>query len=250
MKVGRNTMKLSDVTCVILNWMQSRLTLGAIRNFRKYYPDIPMIVVDNGTKDGDISLFDRVYRPNDKEKLFDNDLDKLRNAQQELNFRLIELEENIGQGCAVDYAVDEIKTPLMLLMDNDARLLKGGLLEEYLEKMEDNVFAVGIQYPSNRIHKIWVGLQFGIFRLEPIKKYNLSFAGLTFTYINKVFYLEPGYILHETLISNDVDRTRKQSWRAIPYPIIEGGMPDRIIHLKIYNNNPEQIERWDKWIDG
>jgi len=244
---------LSDITVVILNWMQSRLTLGAIRNLKKYYPSLPIIVVDNGTKDKDEELFGRVYSRNDKERLFDDDVEKLRLATKEYNFTLIELDENLGQGIAVDVGVSNVKTKLVLLMDNDARLLRGDLVEEYLEKMDENTFSVGIRYPYNSLHKLYVGLQFGLFLVAPIIKYHLSFSGFKFEYDGKTLELEPGYPLHESMCGEFyTDRTRKTKWKTIIYPRIEE-MPDRIIHLKIYEDQEDvqnQIERWNKWVDG
>lgn len=241
--------KRSDVTAVIINWMQERLTLGAIKNFRNYYPDIPLVVIDNGTKDADMEMFNRVYSRNDKERLFDPDLFKLRELRKELNYKLIELEDNVGQGSAVDEAIGNINSPLMLIMDNDARLLDGDLIDEYLNEMKDNIFAVGIDYPSNQIGQQWVGLQFGLFRLEPIKKYHLSFGGVVFPYSILTYYLEPGSIIQLSLMCRHPDRSRKVEWDRVLYPKIDL-MTDRILHLKIYNNTPEELERWNKWIDG
>ena len=243
----------SKITVVILNWMQSRLTLGAIKNFRKYYPDIPMVVVDNGSKDVDMGLFNTQYNRNDKDRLFDNNTEVLRLATKDFDFKLIELEENLGQGIAVDTAVSSVETEFMLIMDNDARLISGGLVEEYLEKMDEDTFSIGIQYPRNSMYKIYVGLQFGLFRLSPIKKYHLSFGSFKFEFNGKFFELEPGHLVHEAMCGKPfTDRTRNKEWKTIIYPMIDE-MGDRILHLKIYDSHKdvqEQIERWDKWIDG
>lgn len=161
-----NIMKFnkSDVTMITCNWNMTRLTMGAIRNFRKYYPDIKMIVVDDGSGEYNHHEFMGYYKTMNWDERWDPDIKPLEDAASEFNFKIIKLPEHIGHGAAIDYGVDECDTPLFLTFDNDIRLLDGTLLDEYLDKMNedpDNIFSVGTTWQENSIGAKWIGLWLG-----------------------------------------------------------------------------------------
>jgi len=249
----------NDITAVTYSWMQVRMTIGAVRNFRKFYPDIPMLVIDNGTLDGDMSTFGAIYGPMDQELMLDRDMDKLRKASEELNFKLIELGENLGHGSATDYAVWEAKTPLLLTMDNDIRIVKHGLIEEYLRMMNEdpeNIFAVGPTYRSTDLGKNWVGLWFSLWQLYPIKRYHLTFSNLVVSlpeeirhlFPNGAVHLEPGLIIDEALKSKYGHRTNKKEWKSVIYPLIDK-IPE-LVHLKVRDGDEEAKKKWLSLVDG
>lgn len=257
MSSGTNIILMSkfdtdSITAVTFNWMQARTTLGAVRNFRHWYPDIPLLVIDAGDEKEGMDSFDKIYGPMDIGLMLDKDIDKLRLAQTELNFRLIEVGENLSHGSLADYAVWESKTPLLLTMDNDIRLLDGRLLGEYLDKMneDDDLYAVGSVYHTDSLSSDWVGLWFSLFKLEPIKKYHLTFGSYVIKTIeNKPVFLETGAFVYHALSDKYLHRTVKRDWKAYRYPKVEA-MDDRLIHLKVRNGNYEQRKEWLKYVDG
>lgn len=240
------------------NWLQTRLTLGAIRNFRSFYPDIPLIVVDDGSPDMDMKLYGRAYPFTDK-SIFDPDIQKLRDVKEKYNFDLIELPFNIGHGASVDTALERVKTRLVLTMDHDIRIQDTTLLEEYIEKMNDDpdsIYAIGPIYTCRELGRAWVGLWFSLYQVEPIRTYQLTFnnfvvnipihvqRALNSSYI----HLEPGLFIHDTLMSEYPNRTIKKNYRCITYPLIEK-MWKQIEHLKIDVHHPKQYEKWLTMID-
>ena len=173
---------------------------------------------------------------------------KLQNNASKMNFKLVETSIHIGHGSALDYGLDHVKTPLMLTMDNDIRLQKGGLVEEYLSKMEDDVYAVGTTYTKTDIGK-WIDPWFSLYRVAPIKDLHLSFTNFIFPVPNKTFHIGTGAFLH-TMLTHDTLH-RPKIWKAVHYP--EPEKIDSLWHLKkLPDDKPGNI-RFDKWkelIDG
>lgn len=242
-----------DITAVTYNWMQQRLTLGAIVNFRRFYPDIPLIVMDAGNTDVEMESFNKIYSPTDKSLTLDKDMAKLRKRQKELNYKLIEIGENLSHGSLTDYAVWEAKTPLLLTMDNDVRLRKDGIIEEYLEKMnsDEELYAVGpTAYQGNSLNENWVGLGFSLFKLAPIKKYHLTFGSyVIYTAEEKPIYLETGGFVHHALKDKYPHRTITANYKSHLYPYVDY-MRDKFFHLKVREGNEEQKKEWLENVDG
>jgi len=241
---------LNDISVVVCNWMQTRFTLGAVRNIRKYYPDIKVIVVDDGSeleKKGD---FNTAYAREayNKEERFDNNMAELKENAVKMNFKLIEIPIHCGHGSALDYGLDYVKTPLILTMDNDIRLQKGSLVEEYLSKMENDVYAVGTTYTEPGIGK-WIDPWFSLYKVAPIRDLHLSFTNFIFPVPEKTFHIGTGAFLHTMLTYDTLHRPK--IWKAVYYP--EPEKMDRLWHLKKFPDDKSGNIRFDKWkelIDG
>jgi len=247
----------NDITCVICNWMQTRFTLGAVRSIRKYYPDMPVIVVDDGSPMELKGEFSRAYAREaySAENRLDNDMEKLRKGANELNFKLIELPKHIGHGSSLDYGLDYIKTPLMLTMDNDIRLQDGGLIEEYLDKIEDDVYAVGTTFYENDLFNdghitSWIDPHFSLYRKAPIKDLHLTFCCFTFRITNhNTLHIGTGAFIYIMLTTSDLHLPKV--WKAVHYP--EPEKIDKLWHLrKFTSNKPGDVlfDKWEELIDG
>lgn len=104
-------MPLHDhVSAAVVSYQTPDLTEAAIRSFRRFYPDVKLLMIDNGSKDESPGL--------------------LRDLAAELHFETIFLEENRYHGPAMDLAMHRLTTPLAFLLDSDTVVQKGGFLEE------------------------------------------------------------------------------------------------------------------------
>jgi len=137
---------LDDITAVTVNWLTARRTLGAIKNFKKYYPDIPLIVVDDDSKEEDRGEFFHAYNGHDvnPDLEYDPDTSKLKNIPGVTFLQLPQ--HNLhpkSHGHSVDLAIQTMKTHWMYHFHSDYRLTSGGLLEELSDGLDDSYCAVG-----------------------------------------------------------------------------------------------------------
>lgn len=227
-----------DVTIVISNWMQQRMTLGAIKNLKEYYPDVPMIVLDNGSIDNDKQYFDRLYLDT-VDLRYDPGIDKL---SLENGWEFKQIPENVGHGAIFDIGISMVKTPLALFVDNDVRIRRN-ILSELLEIFNKNpkLYAAGPAYPSNTLRKKWVGLQLSLFKVDPIINNRSSFNNVVFSFGRRTYHLEPGFVVQQILCTNYPDRTRKIVYTNKIMPEID--KIDGVMHLR----TRKDIEAW---IDG
>lgn len=237
---------MKDITCVIPQWMQTRFTRGAVANFRKYYPDIPIIVVDDGSAEEKMADFNRAYQ----REVYQKDLRFDNSPLTGLEARLIQLDKHMGHGSALDYGVEEVKTQLMLTMDNDIRLREGGLVEEYLEEMNkdpENIYAVGTTM-DNEVGE-WIDPWFSLYRVDPIKELHLTFSSMVFEGKEKTLHLGTGGFLHTMLTYDELHRPKL--WKYVAYPAPE--FIPKLHHLKRHSDQGPGHPNYDLWeelIDG
>lgn len=158
---------MNNVNVVICNWCTARRTLGAVRNIRKYYPDIHIIIGDDYSNKGE--YFGGHYSPNYGERVFDIDNSKLRNIP---NTTYFENEWHQGHGLTLDNAVKLAKKELVWFFDSDTRLTEAGQLEKMLEIMKDEKVAVVGQMEGHEGH--FPHPMNSLWRRELIEKYHLS----------------------------------------------------------------------------
>lgn len=250
---------LQDITVVICNWMQTRFTLGAVRNIRHFYPEIKIIVVDDGSteKQHTHNDFNRAYGRSAycKKERFDLDMDTLISQVKVLCFELVIIPKHVGHGSALDYGIEKVKTILALAMDNDIRLTRGGLVDEYLEKMNSdnqNIYAVGTgrKETFEPASGIWIDPWFSLYQVAPIKELHLTFSSFVFPRKNgPSFHLGTGGFLHTMLTYTTLHRPK--IWKAIYYP--EPECIKCLWHLKKFPYDKPGNQRYDMWkeyIDG
>lgn len=101
-----------DVTTVIINFQTPDLLKTAVQSFKKHYPEVPLWILDNGSKDDSPELIKR-----------------LEETLPYTNGYFIE--KNIYHGPAMDFAIRNlIETPCVFLLDSDTEVLKPGFLEQ------------------------------------------------------------------------------------------------------------------------
>lgn len=112
---------LSDVTVLVAHFQTPDLLERTVNTFRTAYPDISVIVVDNGSDQRTAELlnqFDSRARPNTS---------------------VLRLEQNYFHGPALDRAIREVvDTKYVFALDSDTETRKPGFLEAMIELLEAN----------------------------------------------------------------------------------------------------------------
>lgn len=137
---------MRDITAVIVNWLTARRTLGAIESFREFYPDVPLIIVDDASDPRHESKFFRVYRMPGRNAsvVYDPDCEKLKGLS---GVRYIQ-GPDLGihprsHGHCVDLAIEEIDTTWMFHFHSDYRLTQPGFLELLMEDIDETYCGAG-----------------------------------------------------------------------------------------------------------
>jgi len=122
------------VTAVIINFRTPDLTIRAVRTFRSFYPDIPLLLIDNGSGDGSVQALEICARDAGD------------------NTRLLVNPRNLHHGPAMDLALRELQSRFVLFVDSDCVITKGGFLETMRVSLEeeDHAYAAGKLISMNR----------------------------------------------------------------------------------------------------
>ena len=252
------TYEMKDITGIVLNWKTARMSRGAVLNLQKAYPDLKEIIIgDDGSLDeghGDYSrAYNRAAYSGDTKRDLDND--KLRDIP---GTRFIEFPNHQGHGLTIDRILKYVETPLMLTMDSDMRVVGPGLLEEYLEKYNEdpeNIYAVGTQFSDpiygrdGEMQFTWVDPFFSLWNMEPIKRYE------RFTFSNFIGPMHNHWgtaAMYNWMVQHiDEVHSDRPPYKPVIYPD-----PDRIPqlwHLRRFPDDPDDHIRsinWEKLMDG
>ena len=115
------------VTVVIINFQTPDLTSQAVRSLRRFYPEVPLLLVDNGSGDGSPRVLE--------------ELRQMEPAKTELLLNVT----NLHHGPAMDQALRLLETPYVLFLDSDCVVERGGFLKAMLDLSagEPRGYAVG-----------------------------------------------------------------------------------------------------------
>jgi glycosyltransferase involved in cell wall biosynthesis len=115
------------ITCVIINYQTPDLTKTALTSLRKFYPQVPILLIDNGSKDNSLEI-----------------LNKIADGNPDL-IKLVANEKNLHHGPAMHQATGLLEDEFILFLDSDCEVMKGGFVEEMLAtlKADSNNYAVG-----------------------------------------------------------------------------------------------------------
>ena len=133
---------MHEVTAVTVVCNTEDLFEQMYRNFRKFHPDMLLIVIDNSDKHSQCREYIAHYA---------SDITKI-----------YQISKNIGHGKGLDFAIRESKTDYVLIMDTDTVILKDPLPEMFA-LMDDDTYGVGC---ITQIAKD--GYDFGVFKHHQI----------------------------------------------------------------------------------
>lgn len=121
------TLTSDDISVVIVNYRTPDLLDRAARSFRRFYPDLEMILVDNGSHDRSIDIIDSLV-----------DLNPVKTKK-------LMLERNYFHGPAMDTAIHASTKDVLFFLDTDTETYNGGFIECMLSELnsDDNVYGVG-----------------------------------------------------------------------------------------------------------
>lgn len=115
-----------DITTVIINYQTPDLLETAVTSFTHHYPHIPLLIIDNGSKDESPSII--------------SNLCKTKSAVS-AHF----LDENIYHGPAMDFAARNlVSSDFIFFLDSDTETKQPGFLEKMIKQLEEpDAYAVG-----------------------------------------------------------------------------------------------------------
>lgn len=121
------------VTVVIINYRTPDLLETAVESLRRFYPDVRLMLIDNGSHDGQSLAVLEDWKSRHPETT-----EFLLNAT------------NLHHGPAIDQAMRHAVTPFVLFLDSDCEVLKEGFIEQMV--------GIGLAFPlSYAIGKlIWM----------------------------------------------------------------------------------------------
>ena len=116
---------LDDITVLVINYRTLELTQHCVESFRTYYPQVKVILIDNGSFDDS-----RNY------------IQELAESQTHI-FSLLN-PRNIFHGPAIHKGIQTCQTPLVMTLDSDVQVMRGGFLEDMAGTFEQpGIYAIG-----------------------------------------------------------------------------------------------------------
>jgi glycosyltransferase involved in cell wall biosynthesis len=116
---------LDDITVIVINYRTEQLIRRCVGSLLKHYPDVKLLLIDNGSQDGSTAYIRRVAR-------HDENVGCIINA------------ENVYHGPAMHQGITSSATPFVFTLDSDCEILERGFLEKMLDPFEDpSLYAVG-----------------------------------------------------------------------------------------------------------
>ncbi len=110
-----------------MNYRTPELLETAAASFRKFYPDIELVVVDNGSKDRSLEVIEGLVEANPKKT------------------KAILLDQNYFHGPAMDRAMRSINKEIVFFLDTDTETERGGFIEPMLQEFDrgEKVYGIG-----------------------------------------------------------------------------------------------------------
>ena len=163
---------MKDFSAIVVNWLTARRTLGAVESIKKFYPDLEVFIVDDGSSDKDKATFFQVYKDPayQAERVYDSSNTKLMTI---LGTRYIQVPTHRRHGESIDYAMQFIDSKWIFHIDSDVRLIKPGIIEYMMEGVDDTCCGVGMQKIQNPKYPKVFNAVF-LFRQDLLKKYKLE----------------------------------------------------------------------------
>jgi glycosyltransferase involved in cell wall biosynthesis len=115
------------LSAAIVHYRTPDLLTRAVESFRAHYPDVPLLLIDNGSTPESARLLSALLEQHGPGELLRNPV-------------------NLHHGPAMHQALLHLRAPLVLLLDSDVIVLRGGLLERMCEILEADprAYAAGL----------------------------------------------------------------------------------------------------------
>lgn len=183
-----------NVTAVIINYQTFDLTSRAIKSLCNYYPNIPLVIIDNGSRD------DSAFKLKELIKT-------LKNPNE-----LIINKKNIHHGPGMDQAIHFVSSPYVLFIDSDCEIHGGGFIEQMLTLLqeEEKNYIVGKKVFMNRRG----------FDVEKNDVHAIEYIRPICMLLKKEIYLKlPKFVKHGTPCLENMTEAQKQGYKLIDFQI-------------------------------
>jgi glycosyltransferase involved in cell wall biosynthesis len=125
--------KLTDITALIINYRTLALTTQCLESFNRFYPQVSLLIIDNGSQDESTFYIRELSAQNPMISAFFNQF-------------------NTNHGPALHQGMQSISTPMVLTLDSDCQAIKSGFLEGMLSNFNDpKTYAVGSRVYLDRL---------------------------------------------------------------------------------------------------
>lgn len=125
-----------DITTVIINFQTPDLLNKAVRSFKEFYPNVNLLIIDNGSQDDGESV------------------NQITMLTEEYKFiTSVFLSSNIFHGPAMDLAIKKyVETKYVFFLDSDTETKRNGFLEQMilLISSETKIYGVGEIIKANK----------------------------------------------------------------------------------------------------
>lgn len=166
---------MNEVVALMPTWYTATHALNAYKSFHQFYPDIPLIFVNDKQTPEAESDWRRMH--GNGHDSFDPDYSKIIGLP---NTAIITRDhkgfETTGLGTAVSDAMKFIYSKWVLLISDDIRFIKGGFLEEMFKDTDDKYCGIGDDWSRDFV-KYNLAKWFCLFRGDLYHKFNLTFEG-------------------------------------------------------------------------
>lgn len=124
---------MKSVTGLTVFYKTAHLVKWSLEPFRKFYPETPLILVNNSPEDDECTTalleFAREYKENTV---------------------IIQLDKNYGHGPGLNRGMEYVETPYVFIFDSDTEIVKEDLLENMLSLMDSHTYGVGFTRLTSR----------------------------------------------------------------------------------------------------
>ncbi len=121
------TLTFEDLSVVIVNYRTPDILETAAASFRKFYPDVKLVIVDNGSNDRSLEVIGSLVKSNPEKT------------------KSLMLEKNYYHGPAMDKAMRSLERKVVFFLDTDTETYCGGFIELMLQEMnrDEKIYGVG-----------------------------------------------------------------------------------------------------------
>ena len=123
---------MKNVTGLTVFYKTPHLIDISLEAFRKYYPDMPLIVVNNSADDDECTEALRSFVIEDKKST------------------LVQLDMNYGHGPGLNRGMERVKTDYVYVFDSDSEIVKEDMLENMAAEMTSKTYGVGFTRLTSR----------------------------------------------------------------------------------------------------
>lgn len=123
---------MRNITGLTVFYKTAHLIDISLEAFRKYYPDMPLVVVNNSPLDDECT-----------EKL-------LAFTIEDCNINFVQLDSNYGHGPGLNRGMERVKTDYVYIFDSDTEIVKEGMLENMLSLMDSHTYGIGFTRLTSR----------------------------------------------------------------------------------------------------